>query len=121
MNDCDLFATYPARQSPTLTHPTVVPQFFTFYTASLLPVANVVLKIDGETSDIQSHSPPSTTSGSAGVGWGPFAVTSSFSHTDTQASSSCEATATGRRIMIKSPQIIGLISEIVPTLPRLKQ
>ena len=80
MNDCDLFATYPARQSPTFTHPTVVPQSFAFYTASLLPVANVVLKIDSETSDIQSHSPPSTMSGSAGVGWGLFAVTSSVSH-----------------------------------------
>jgi hypothetical protein len=91
-----------------------------FYAAFLL-AANVVLEIDGETSDIQSHFHTSTTSGSASVGWGPFAVSSSFSHTDTQASSSCEATATGCKITIKSPQVIGWISEIVPALPRAKQ
>ncbi|KAF9789309.1 hypothetical protein BJ322DRAFT_530445 [Thelephora terrestris] len=94
---------------------------FPMYPTSFLLAANVVLEIDGETSDIQSHFHTSTTSGSASVGWGPFAVSSSFSHTDTQASSSCEATATGCKITIKSPQVIGWISEIVPALPRLKQ
>jgi hypothetical protein len=92
---------------------------FPMYPTAFLLAANVVLEIEGETADIQSHFHTSTTSGSAHVGWGPFSVSSSFSHTDTQASSSCEATATGCKITIKSPQIIGWISEIVPALPRL--
>jgi len=92
---------------------------FPMYPTAFLLAANVVLEIEGETADIQSHFHTSTTSGSAHVGWGPFAVSSSFSHTDTQASSSCEATATGCKITIKSPQIIGWVSEIVPALPRL--
>ncbi|KAF9644807.1 hypothetical protein BDM02DRAFT_842383 [Thelephora ganbajun] len=94
---------------------------FPMYPTSFLLAANVVLEIDGETSDIQTHFHTSTTSGSASVGWGPFSVTSSFSHTDTQTSSTCEATATGCKITIKSPQVIGWISQIVPALPRLSQ
>jgi hypothetical protein len=64
---------------------------------AFLLAANVVMEIKGESSDIQSYFHTSTTSGSASVGWGPFSVSSSFSHTDTQASSSCETTATGCR------------------------
>jgi len=94
---------------------------FPMYPTSFLLAANVVLEIDGDTSDIQNHFHTSSTSGSASVGWGPFSVTSSFSHTDTQADSTCEATATGCKITIKSPQIIGWISQIVPALPRLVQ
>jgi len=94
---------------------------FPMYPTAFLLAANVVLEIEGDTSDIQSHFHTSTTSGSASVGWGPFSVTSSFSHTDTQANSTCEATATGCKITIRSPQIIGWISQIVPALPRLNQ
>jgi hypothetical protein len=94
---------------------------FPMYPTSFLLAANVVLEIEGETSDIQSHFHTSTTTASGSVGWGPFSVSSSYSHTDTQASSSCEATASGCRIRIKSPQIIGWISQIVPALPRVEQ
>ena len=122
----DLFPMYPTGQFPL-----VSPHFFgnpqppliscSPRSPAFLLAANVVLEIEGDTSDIQSHFHTSTTSGSASVGWGPFSVTSSFSHTDTQANSTCEATATGCKITIKSPQIIGWISQIVPALPRMVQ
>jgi len=94
---------------------------FPMYPTAFLLAANVVLEIDGDTSDIQTHFHTSTTSGSASVGWGPFSVSSSFSHTDTQADSTCEATTTGCKITIRSPQIIGWVSEMVPAMPRLSQ
>ena len=120
----DLFPMYPTCRSrfPTLLFQKNKPPdpgiFPLLSVLALLLGANVVLEIDGDTSDIQNHFHTSSTSGSASVGWGPFTVTSNFSHTDTQADSTCEATATGCKITIKSPQIIGIISEIVPALPR---
>ena len=116
----DLFPMYPTGPQNTdiPNYPSLILSLL-FFTAFL--AANVVLEIEGDTSDIQSHFHTSSTSGSASVGWGPFSVTSSFSHTDTQADSTCEATATGCKITIKSPQIIGWISQIVPALPRLNQ
>jgi hypothetical protein len=131
--------------TPQVRYPVLVSGVFVFFRVfwydlcflAFLLAANVILEVEGDTADIQSHFATSTTSGSGSVGWGPFSVSSSYSHTDTQASSSCETTAGGCRcvddyhrylvvanflwfrITIKSPQIIGWISEIVPALPRL--
>ena len=117
----DLFPMYPTCRFhfPTPLMTPLKPNSARF--PAFLLAANVVLEVEGDTSDIQSHFHTSTTSGSASVGWGPFSVSSSFSHTDTQANSTCEATAGGCRITIRSPQIIGWISQLVPALPRLSQ
>ncbi|KAF9647947.1 hypothetical protein BDM02DRAFT_3187569 [Thelephora ganbajun] len=79
--------------------------------------ANVVFEITGETSDIQSHFSTSTSAGTY-LGYGPFSIGGSYSNTSTSASSTCEATANGCKITIKSPQVIGWVSQIVPALPR---
>jgi hypothetical protein len=97
---------------------------------AFLLAANVVMEIEGETSDIQSYFHTSTTSAGVSVGWGPFSIASpSVSHADKQARSSVEATATGCqsvfcavrggslltsegctfRITTKGPQIIVLL------------
>ena len=94
------------------------PQFLSLFSAPLL-AAIVVLEIEGNMSNIQSHFHTSSTSRSTSVGWGPFCVTSSFSHTDTQPDSTCEATAAGCKIAIKSLQTIGWVSQMVPALRRL--
>jgi len=94
---------------------------FPMYPTSFLLACNVVLEITGETADIQSHFQRSSSSGGGYVGWGPFAIGGKWSNTSTSASSTCEATATGCKITVKSPQIIGWISQIVPALPRLSQ
>ncbi|KAJ7089120.1 hypothetical protein C8R44DRAFT_892496 [Mycena epipterygia] len=64
----------------------------------------------------------SSTSASLSVGYGPFSASASgsYSKSKTEASSKCETTASGCRITIKSPQIVGWISQMVPALPRLK-
>ncbi|KAG6806552.1 hypothetical protein H0H87_001604, partial [Tephrocybe sp. NHM501043] len=62
---------------------------------AFLLAANTVLEISGETSAIQNHFKTSTTSASGSVGYGPFSVSSSASHTQTSASSDFQATANG--------------------------
>ncbi|KAF8594962.1 hypothetical protein BDV93DRAFT_564872 [Ceratobasidium sp. AG-I] len=57
-------------------------------------------------------------SASASVEYGPFSASAKASHSSSSASSSCQTTASGCRIEIKSPQIIGWVSQIVPALPR---
>ncbi|KAF9649295.1 hypothetical protein BDM02DRAFT_3186460 [Thelephora ganbajun] len=94
-------------------------ELFPMYPTSFLLAANVILRIDGDTSDIQSHFHTSSTNATPSLGWGPFQITGGFAHKDTRATSTCEATATGCKITIHSPQIIGWISEMVPALPRL--
>jgi hypothetical protein len=62
---------------------------------AFLLAADVVLEIDGQTSEVQSHFHTSSTSAAANFGWGPFQITGKYSHTNTEATSTCEATATG--------------------------
>ncbi|KAF9642588.1 hypothetical protein BDM02DRAFT_3235284 [Thelephora ganbajun] len=93
-------------------------EMFPMYPTSFILAANVVLEITGETSDIQSHFATSTTSAGSYIGYSPFSIGGSYSNTSTSASSTCEATANGCKITIKSPQIIGWVSQIVPALPR---
>ncbi|KAF9642626.1 hypothetical protein BDM02DRAFT_3124358 [Thelephora ganbajun] len=95
-------------------------EMFPMYPTSFILAANVVLEITGETSDIQSHFATSTTSAGSYIGFGPFSIGGSYSSTSTSASSTCEATANGCKITIKSPQIIGWVSQIVPALPRVR-
>ncbi|GLB33855.1 hypothetical protein LshimejAT787_0107390 [Lyophyllum shimeji] len=93
---------------------------FPLYPTAFLLAANIVLEISGETSAIQSHFQSSATSVSASVGYGPFSMHASVSTSAQEADSSCEAIAQGCRITIKSPQIIGWISQMVPALPRIE-
>ncbi|KAF8311730.1 hypothetical protein DL93DRAFT_2168836 [Clavulina sp. PMI_390] len=91
---------------------------FPAYPTAFLVAANVVLDIQGDSSAITQHFDSTTESVSGSIGWGPFSVSSSYSHTTSHATSKCTSTATGCRIEIGSPQIIGWVSEFVPQLPR---
>ncbi|TBU51421.1 hypothetical protein BD310DRAFT_953282 [Dichomitus squalens] len=92
--------------------------FPVFPTAFLLP-CNVVLEISGSTSKLQTYMNSSSSSTSVAVGYGPF-VAGKANHSSSSANqgSSCESTASGCRITMKSPQVIGWISQMVPALPR---
>ncbi|KAK1224579.1 hypothetical protein PQX77_012517 [Marasmius sp. AFHP31] len=93
---------------------------FPMYPTAFLLACNTVLEISGETTSIQNHfSNSGSTKGN--INYGPFTVSADHSGTNSSASTKCEATATGCRIIIKSPQIIGWISQIVPALPRLSR
>jgi hypothetical protein len=104
---------------------------------AFLIAANVVLEVFGESSAIQSHLSGSSTSGSVGISYGPFSLGGSAAHSKNSSETTCKTTGAGcrlvftsdasrfstddsdkHRITIKSPQIIGWISQIVPELPR---
>ncbi|KAG6827938.1 hypothetical protein H0H92_009872 [Tricholoma furcatifolium] len=93
---------------------------FPMYPTAFLLAANVVLELTGETTDLQTSFQQSSVSGSASFGYGPFRMNASHSQTNSSSEATCEATADGCRITIKSPQIIGWVSQMVPALPRLK-
>ncbi|KAJ7023568.1 hypothetical protein C8F04DRAFT_1304770 [Mycena alexandri] len=98
---------------------------FPMFPTAFLVGCNVGLEISGSTSKLQTmfNTSSSSTSASLSVGYGPFSASASgsYSKSKTEGSSKCETTASGCRITIKSPQIIGWISQMVPALPRLKQ
>ncbi|EJF57272.1 hypothetical protein DICSQDRAFT_129594 [Dichomitus squalens LYAD-421 SS1] len=92
--------------------------FPVFPTAFLL-ACNVVLEISGSTSKLQTYMNGSSSSTSVAVRYGPF-VAGKANHSSSSANqgSSCDSTASGCRITMKSPQVIGWISQMVPALPR---
>lgn len=95
---------------------------FPMYPTAFLLATNIVLEISGETSKIQSHFKSQSTSGKVSASYGPFvSATASGSKSSSSSATSSEATATGCRITIRAPQIIGWISQMVPALPRLNQ
>ncbi|KAF8596197.1 hypothetical protein BDV93DRAFT_539470 [Ceratobasidium sp. AG-I] len=91
---------------------------FPLYPTAFLVACNVVLEISGSTSSLQTYMNTMQSSASASVEYGPFSASAKASHSSSSASSSCQTTASGCRIEIKSPQIIGWVSQIVPALPR---
>lgn len=70
---------------------------FPMYPTAFLLAANVVLEVEGETADLQSHFESASYAGSVDVGFGPFQVSGSTANTESHASSSSEATASGMR------------------------
>ncbi|CAE6473609.1 unnamed protein product [Rhizoctonia solani] len=92
---------------------------FPLYPVGFLVACNVILEISGSTSSLEMYMNSSSTSASASVGYGPFSASASGAHSNSNAGSTCKSTASGCRIQIKSPQIIGWISRMVPALPRL--
>ncbi|KAH7335678.1 hypothetical protein B0J17DRAFT_629921 [Rhizoctonia solani] len=94
---------------------------FSYYPTAFLVACNVVLEISGSTSSLETYMNSSSTSASASVGYGPFSISGSGSHSKSDAGSTCKTTASGCRIEIKAPQIIGWISQMVPALPRLQK
>ncbi|KIJ24132.1 hypothetical protein M422DRAFT_275151 [Sphaerobolus stellatus SS14] len=94
---------------------------FPLYPTAFLVGCNVVLEISGSTSSLQTYMNSSNTSASLSVGYGPFSANASGSHSSSNAGSNCQTTASGCRIEIKAPQIIGWISQMVPALPRISQ
>ncbi|KIJ29622.1 hypothetical protein M422DRAFT_268967 [Sphaerobolus stellatus SS14] len=106
----------PNAQSELAMHGT-----FPLYPTAFLVTCNVVLEISESTSSLQTYMNSSNTSVSLSVSYSPFSANASGSHSSSNASSNCQTTASGCRIEIKAPQIIGWISQMVPALPRISQ
>ncbi|KIJ25053.1 hypothetical protein M422DRAFT_274042, partial [Sphaerobolus stellatus SS14] len=106
----------PNAQSELAMHGT-----FPLYPTAFLVACNVVLEISESTSSLQTYMNSSNTSVSLSVSYSPFSANASGSHSSSNAGSNCQTTASGCRIEIKAPQIIGWISQMVPALPRISQ
>ncbi|KAF8288850.1 hypothetical protein DL93DRAFT_2103586 [Clavulina sp. PMI_390] len=70
---------------------------FPAFPTAFFIAANVVLDIQGESSAITQHFNASADAVSGSIGYGPFSVSTSVSHSEEHASSTCTSTATGCR------------------------
>ncbi|KAI0465830.1 hypothetical protein F4859DRAFT_527711 [Xylaria cf. heliscus] len=93
---------------------------FPAYPTSFIVAADTTIEFHGDTQHIEQHFSSSSSSSSSSVGWGPWAVKSSFSKSDMHQSFQMQSTATGCRLSFGAPQIIGWVSQILPALPRLE-
>ena len=64
---------------------------------AFLLAANIVLEVEGQTTDIQSHFANSSKSENGDLVWGPFRISGSSTKNSAQSTSLCEATANGCR------------------------
>jgi len=80
---------------------------------SLVLVQNVKISADWSQTDTSTITNSMTSSGS--VGWGPFSVSASYSSGSGE--SHFKSTFDGRTLTIPDPQIVGVISSVVPPSP----
>ena len=84
----------------------------------LMPIALVIVrdvKITANWGHTDSEKITEATSGSASVGWGPFAVSGNYSHSST--SDKFSAKATGQGFEIPDIQVLGFVCAKVPACP----
>ncbi|MCJ1379933.1 hypothetical protein MMC17_003036 [Xylographa soralifera] len=93
-------------------------QQFSSYPTAFVIAANVEIGFSGDTSSLQSTLESSSTEANVSVGWGPFAVSGSHKQSKTKSMTRMESTATGMKISLQAPQIIGWVQTLLPKLPR---
>ncbi|KAG8749634.1 hypothetical protein FRC12_013304 [Ceratobasidium sp. 428] len=104
-------------QLPTPKADTSQQGIFPMYPVVAFMVAcNVVLEISGSTSSLQTYMNNSSKAADASLELGPITANVHGGTTTSSTSAVCKATDSGCRIEIKSPQIIGWISQMVPQL-----
>jgi hypothetical protein len=91
----------------------IEPTFLPSIVTSLILIKDLSIKWDNWKADWDSHS--ETTSASASVGWGPFAVHGSYSHHDQQRNFSADSE--GESLTVPGIQLIGYVSTINPSAP----
>jgi hypothetical protein len=94
--------------------------YFPSYPTAFIVAANVQLEFRGDTTALEEAVEASHTDAQAKVGWGPFSLSASHSQDKSSAKTKMETTATGTRITLEAPAIIGWVSQLVPQLPRTK-
>ncbi|KAK6337088.1 hypothetical protein TWF718_009874 [Orbilia javanica] len=94
--------------------------YFPSYPTSFIVASNVELEFRGNTSSLEEAVESSHTDAQVKVGYGPFSLSASHSQDKSSAKTKMETTATGTRITLEAPAIIGWVSQLVPQLPRPK-
>ena len=93
-------------------------QQFSSYPTAFVLAANVELSFSGDTASLSSSLEASSTDANVSVGYGPFSVSASHKQSRTKAATRTENTATGMKISLQAPQIIGWVQTLLPKLPR---
>jgi hypothetical protein len=91
---------------------------FPAYPTSFIVAADTTIEFTGSTKHIEQQFDSHSNSGSVSVGYGPFSVSGSFHESASSQSMQVQSTATGCKLSFGAPQVIGWISQILPTLPR---
>uniref|UniRef100_A0A098DBI6 Uncharacterized protein n=1 Tax=Gibberella zeae (strain ATCC MYA-4620 / CBS 123657 / FGSC 9075 / NRRL 31084 / PH-1) TaxID=229533 RepID=A0A098DBI6_GIBZE len=94
--------------------------YFPSYPTAFIVASNVELEFRGDTSSLEEAVESSHTDAQVKVGYGPFSLSGSHSQDKSSAKTKMETTATGTRITLEAPAIIGWVSQLVPQLPRPK-
>ncbi|SCO92498.1 uncharacterized protein FRV6_16626 [Fusarium oxysporum] len=94
--------------------------YFPSYPTAFIVASNVELEFRGDTSALEEAVESSHTDAQVKIGYGPFSLSGSHSQDKSSAKTKMETTATGTRITLEAPSIIGWISQLVPQLPRPK-
>ncbi|MCJ1240206.1 hypothetical protein MMC14_008206 [Varicellaria rhodocarpa] len=91
-------------------------QFSSFPTAFVL-AADVELDFSGDTTALESAVSASSFSANVSVGYGPFSVSASHSQSKSSSKTKMQSTATGCKISVQAPQIVGWVQTLLPQLP----
>lgn len=93
---------------------------FPSYPTAFVVGCNVELEFSGDTTHLESAIESSSTEANLSVGYGPFAISGSHKQSQSSSKTKAESTATGMRIKLQAPQIIGWVHELLPELPKPK-
>ncbi|KAL3459170.1 hypothetical protein BJX64DRAFT_291423 [Aspergillus heterothallicus] len=93
---------------------------FPSYPTAFVVGCNIELEFSGDTSQLESAIESSSTEANLSVGYGPFAISGSHKQSKSSAKTNAQSTATGMRISLQAPQIIGWVQELMPQLPKPK-
>ncbi|OTA07299.1 hypothetical protein A9Z42_0081940 [Trichoderma parareesei] len=95
-------------------------QQFSSFPTSFVVAADVELSFSGDTTKLESAVSASSTSANLSVGYGPFALSGSHSSSKSKSRTKMESTATGCKISVQAPQIVGWVQTLLPQLPKPK-
>ncbi|KAJ4258562.1 hypothetical protein NW757_003130 [Fusarium falciforme] len=94
--------------------------YFPSYPTAFIVASNVELEFRGDTTNLEEAIDSSSFDANLKVGYGPFSLGASHKQDSASAKTKMETTATGTRISLEAPAIIGWVSTMLPPLPRSK-
>ncbi|EHK97228.1 hypothetical protein M7I_7039 [Glarea lozoyensis 74030] len=83
-----------------------------------LAMYNTTIEFTGSTKHIEQQFDSHSNSGGVSVGYGPWSVSSSFHEAASSQRMQVHSTATGCKLCFGAPQVVGWVSQILPSLPR---
>ncbi|KAK3998231.1 hypothetical protein QBC44DRAFT_363760 [Cladorrhinum sp. PSN332] len=92
--------------------------YFPSYPTAFIVASNVELEFRGDTTHLEEAIESSSFNSNLKVGYGPFSLSASHKRDKSSAKTKMETTATGTRISLEAPAIIGWVTTLLPQLPR---